>query len=636
MSFYFSPTNKNRLKQIRKSFSENISSKSSSSKAVGVVIQDQETSGKQIKTSNETTELTSSQQHHHHHHQPPETSSSRNSFSSSSSSNLERKPSNSAAAQFVMMPSVKSRLIKNISRTKEKILQGIGKTDKTNDENFDLYVENFERQYAQAHKLNKELNKYLSSLKETHKSSRAFYETLKETYEQQWPNAAQFGEQVDQSEMKWSEYVGRLHRDVQLPLASYLNEFPELKKKIEKRCNRLLDYDNARHSLENAQNKSLKKNLHQLNTISSSSQQQHHNNSHASNNNSSSSSSSSSNSAHQHNNSTIIGGGSNNSSNVAAAATDQLTKLTKLKIDLEDKQHVYEELNQTLCMALPVLFENRVKFYASLFQTLFHTETLFHSEALESKSKLDEICESLSLKISAEPSVTTTAHFKMISKKLNSLNGTHGGGHSNGCGGGNTSGGSSHGSAENVRNGAQLDDDTELDNEKLNLSSNESSSNAPPPPPSSVTNSNHIVTEFVPKANLLNETSCYSSSEDIQQQTTTTTSYIQTEITNLAIVDRKRSLGGEVPKSTPPLSSSSSSPPKTRPSRDRIAFKVKATYPYEAKELDELTFVKEDVIAVVDGTESEKEDLDDGWLIGIHETTSRRGLFPENFTKRIS
>jgi len=58
-----------------------------------------------------------------------------------------------------MMPSVTSRLKKNISRTKEKILQGIGKTDRTADESFDLYVDNFEKQHIQAAKLTKELNR---------------------------------------------------------------------------------------------------------------------------------------------------------------------------------------------------------------------------------------------------------------------------------------------------------------------------------------------------------------------------------------------------------------------------------------------------------------------------------------------
>ena len=68
---------------------------------------------------------------------------------------------------------------------------------------------------------------------------------------------------------------------------------------------------------------------------------------------------------------------------------------------------------------------------------------------------------------------------------------------------------------------------------------------------------------------------------------------------------------------------------------NRFLFKVRATYAYEAKELDELHFAKDDLIVVVEGSESEKEDLDEGWLIGIHENTRRRGLFPENFTKRV-
>ena len=67
----------------------------------------------------------------------------------------------------------------------------------------------------------------------------------------------------------------------------------------------------------------------------------------------------------------------------------------------------------------------------------------------------------------------------------------------------------------------------------------------------------------------------------------------------------------------------------------KCLYTVKATYAYEAKEVDELTFVKDDIIEVVEGTASEKEELDDGWLIGIHLVTSKRGLFPENFTKKI-
>jgi hypothetical protein len=272
-----------------------------------------------------------------------------------------------------MLPSVKTRLIKNFGRTKEKILEGIGKTDRTADTNFDVYVEQFERQHAQASKLNKELNKYMHSLKEIQKSSKSFYDTLKETYEPEWPMCAEFQHQVDIMEAKWAEYLNTVHKEVQLPLVSYLNEFPELKKKIEKRHNRLLDFDSARHTLESVQHKTNKK------MILMQQQQQQQQQTLASASHTATSTGSSSNSSSN---------SSSTNNNNTKSATDQLTKLTKVKIDLEDKQHIYEEINQTLCLSLPVLFENRVKFYSSLFQTFFHTETNFHSECVEVNTQI--------------------------------------------------------------------------------------------------------------------------------------------------------------------------------------------------------------------------------------------------------
>ena len=181
-----------------------------------------------------------------------------NTYSTTNGSYLNNH-NNNYHSHSAMMPSVASRLKKNIARTKEKILQGMGKTDRTSDESFDNYVENFEHQYSQANKLNKELNKYLNCLKETQKSSKVFYDTLKETYETNWPGSNLFYEQVQLMEIKWSEYLNKLINQVQLPLMGYLSEFPEYKKRIEKRANRLLDYDDARHTLEGAQNKSAKK-----------------------------------------------------------------------------------------------------------------------------------------------------------------------------------------------------------------------------------------------------------------------------------------------------------------------------------------------------------------------------------------
>lgn len=440
----------------------------------------------------------------------------------------DRKTKKSNSFNHSMMPSVKSKLIKNFGRTKEKILQGMGKTDRTSDENFDVYVQNFESQHAQANKLSKELHKYLSSLRETQRSSKAFYDTLRETYEADWPASDHFAQQIELLEIKWADYLAKLHKDVQLPLTSYLNEFPEHKKKIEKRYNRLLDYDNARHTLQNAEHKTSKK-LGQ--------------------------------SAHSTINNTSAGSSSSSSSTASNhhATTDQLTKLTKLKIDLEDKQHVYEDLNQTLCLALPVLYQNRIKFYSSIFQTFFHTETTFHSDCVEAKSKLDDICENLCIETSqmrVEQAIETDSE---IEPNL-----------------------------------------PPIDNELFDSNDYWTDDNEP----ENRTKTNSI-TEFAP--NLNGEVV---GSRPGEQSTSMIYSYLVDRISESNQDERKVHSG-------------------------KFLYKVKATYCYDPKEIDELAFGKDDIITVVDGTESEKEDLDEGWLIGIHELTNKRGLFPENFTKRI-
>ncbi len=517
-----------------------------------------------------------------------------------------------SASPSVMMPSVASRIKKNMARTKEKILSSIGKTDRTSDENFDLYVENFDRQHIQASRLTKELNKYVNCLKETQKSSRLFYETLRDTYEPNWPGSNEFSEQIQLMEMKWNEYLSKLINEVQSPLIAYLNEFPELKKKIEKRGNRLLDYDNARHTLESAQQKSLKKQNNNTNTLNTGT---------ATTSNAAAAAAASSN---------VSGGSltgvasssltaSGGSSSTSSSATDQLTKLTKLKIELEDKQQNYEELNQTLCMSLPVLYENRIKFYSSLFQTFFHTETIFHSDCVEVKSKLDDLCESLST-TTAQQTPNPQKLFQQKQEQLRLL--------------------------QQQKELEELEENRKQSKNSTGDSLNSKNDNElPEEPPDESENSLAIIkySNIDHHDDSLNSSGLKTSEYDNEISTTVKPSIsefvpdpdelgIHTAETFM-INDKKNSINNQANEV---LKSRDSSPKMSNSIlKNRCLFKVKATYPYEAKELDELSFVKDDIIDVVDGSESEKEDLDEGWLIGVHETSLKRGLFPENFTRRI-
>jgi hypothetical protein len=291
------------------------------------------------------------------------------------------------------------------------------------------------------------------------------------------------------------------------------------------------------------------------------------------------------------------GGGSSSSTSTTSSSTpttDQLTKLTKLKIDLEDKQHVYEEINQTLCMALPVLYENRIKFYSSLFQTFFHTETIFHSDCVEVKSKLDDICENLSKKTVQQSSYHHNHNH-------NSLNGKR-----------DTNGSDKENNIDTLNNSSG----NNLSNSQENVDQQDKF------PPSK------NISEFIPGEDNLSETANLKpTSEEIQNFKI---SELEIKTPDMSLLNLKRVDLVNEETNTHLVNQESNLSEHLE-----CLYTVRATYAYEAKEIDELTFTKDDIIQVVEGTASEKEDLDDGWLIGIHLVTLKRGLFPENFTKRI-
>jgi len=64
-----------------------------------------------------------------------------------------------------------------------------------------------------------------------------------------------------------------------------------------------------------------------------------------------------------------------------------------------------------------------------------------------------------------------------------------------------------------------------------------------------------------------------------------------------------------------------------------VLYKVKATYKYQAEDMDELAFEVGEIIQVVEYDDPEEQE--EGWLMGMKEATGQKGLFPANFTKPI-
>lgn len=60
---------------------------------------------------------------------------------------------------------------------------------------------------------------------------------------------------------------------------------------------------------------------------------------------------------------------------------------------------------------------------------------------------------------------------------------------------------------------------------------------------------------------------------------------------------------------------------------------MKATYKYVAEDQDELNFEAGELIRVIEYEDPEEQE--EGWLMGIKESTNEKGLFPANFTRPI-
>ncbi|XP_052804232.1 bridging integrator 2-like isoform X2 [Mya arenaria] len=207
---------------------------------------------------------------------------------------------------------------KFLRRRKTKVLQSLGKTGRTKDDtDFIEGCQRLERQQETAVKLQKDLRNYVHHARAMATASKTFYSTVSEAYEPEWENHAQLTEILNNMDVLWMDYIQKLQDHVQEPLTKYLTNFPGIKLRISKRGRKLTDYDNAKHNLEVLQNGKKKDDA----------------------------------------------------------------KVTKAQEDLEQAQKIYDDLNNELHQELPEFYDSRVRFYGSLFESLFTAENVFQSES---------------------------------------------------------------------------------------------------------------------------------------------------------------------------------------------------------------------------------------------------------------
>ncbi|KAM8794054.1 bridging integrator 2 [Eudromia elegans] len=220
---------------------------------------------------------------------------------------------------------------KHLSRAQEKVLQKLGKTVETRDEQFEQSAHRFQQQQSEGHKLYKDLKAFLGAVKVMHESSRKVAETLQEIYSPEWAGHEELRAIAESNNLLWDDYEAKLDDQALRLMENYLAQFAEIKERMAKRGRKLVDYDSARHHLEALQ---------------------------------------------------------------SAKKKDE-AKIAKAEEEFGRAQSVFEELNKDLREELPLLYSSRVACYVSVFQNISNLRDVFYKEMSKLNRDLYEVMSKL-------------------------------------------------------------------------------------------------------------------------------------------------------------------------------------------------------------------------------------------------
>ncbi|KAF7654480.1 hypothetical protein LDENG_00069300 [Lucifuga dentata] len=221
---------------------------------------------------------------------------------------------------------------KRLNRAQEKVLQKLGKADETKDEQFEEVVSNFKKQESEGSRLQREMRAYMSAIKGMQQASINLTQSLHEVYEPDWHGKDDVMIIGKDCDALWEDFHNKLVDSTLLSLDGYLQQFPDLKNRVAKRSRKLIDYDSARHHIETLQASGMKNDR----------------------------------------------------------------KMIKAEDELKKAQKVFDELNVGLQDELPSLWDSRVGFYISTFQSITSLEARFHRDISMLCKNLYEVMTNLS------------------------------------------------------------------------------------------------------------------------------------------------------------------------------------------------------------------------------------------------
>uniref|UniRef100_A0A8D8U3W2 Amphiphysin n=1 Tax=Cacopsylla melanoneura TaxID=428564 RepID=A0A8D8U3W2_9HEMI len=407
---------------------------------------------------------------------------------------------------------------KHAGRAKEKLLQNLGKVDRTADEIFDDDLTNFNKQQNAAARLQKEFNNYIRCVRAVQTASKSLLDAINEMYEPQWTGHDLFYVQTQHVEMLWNDLSHKLGDQVLIPLNTYQAQFPEMRKKIDKRGRKLVDFDNCRHNLQSLQ------------------------------------------------------------TNSALKKKDEM-KATKAKEQLDEAKRTYDQLNTELHDELPALHDSRVLFLVNNLQTMCSAEHLFHAETAKVYAELEAIVDKLA--------------------------------------------------NDSQRNSYTLKKPQQISSPPKTLTNSTINISAPSSPISNDSLTTPSRAAHTPPASLPGAPAPPSTTP-IVDQTPTSPAVSEPTPHNGHTPDRPESAGASSP---PPYTASLMNGATTDNLPAGVLYRVKATYKYTREDVDELSFDVGEIIRVVEYDDPEEQE--EGWLMGIKESSGEKGMFPANFTRPL-
>ncbi|XP_033966084.1 myc box-dependent-interacting protein 1 isoform X4 [Pseudochaenichthys georgianus] len=495
---------------------------------------------------------------------------------------------------------VASNVQKKLTRAQEKVLQKLGKADETKDIAFEEEVINFNKQYTEGSKLQRDLRAYLDAVKAMHESSKNVQGCLADMYEPEWYGKKEVDSIVEDCDVLWTDYHQKLVDHALISMDTYLGQFPDIKSRIAKRDRKLVDYDSARHNYATTHKTKKKDGGIKITKPSSLLER-------------------------------ATPGWAQGILSAHNVAQSSLSR-SQAEEELDRAQKVFEEINIDLQEELPSLWNSRVGFYVSTFQSLSGFEEKFHKEIGRLDQDMHDVLDTL------EDRGTEAASRKTESRGASSS-------------GTNRSASGKEAANHSLRPGGPPP-----------IPKSPSKLRPAMPPPPKVTPCKELKTENIismfdaaaaPDISVTSPTECDSPAAssllamDPDSFSGTTKASTVTQPANwdswgesaaaAAAPPEEDAPAEETPEVAAPSTEVASEPEVIPPG---FLFKLLVMHDYAANDTDELEMKTGDVVLVISFENPDEQD--DGWLMGMKEDdwkqnkeNAAKGVFPENFTQRL-